>query len=82
MRNIRLDTYDTVILMEIHNYPRKSIRDIADRLSPGLKKTQVGERIKDMVELGLLATKGATKGAKRSLTDKGEEWLRANGHLD
>ena len=78
MKNIRIDTYDCIILVDINRDPHKTIRELAERLP--LEKTQVAARIQDLVELGLLITKGKTKGAKRSLTDKGVKWLLENGY--
>jgi len=80
MRNIRLDIYDIQILVDIQKARGQSIRKLAERLP--IKKTQVGARIQDMTELGLLTMKGATKGAKRALTDLGVQWLKDHGHLN
>jgi predicted transcriptional regulator len=80
MKNIRLDIYDIQILVDIQKQRGRSIRKLAERLP--LKKTQVGARIRDMTDLGLLTMKGATKGAKRALTDKGVRWLEENGYLN
>ncbi len=78
MKNIRIDTYDCIILVEINRDRFKSVRQIAERLP--LEKTQVGARIKDLEELGLIITKGKSKGAKRELTEKGQQWLLENGY--
>jgi len=73
-----IDTYDAIILVDINRDPHKTVRELAERLP--LKKTQVSARIKDLEEMGLIVTKGKTKGAKRNLTEKGSEWLLINGY--
>lgn len=80
MKNIRLDIYDIQILVDIQKSRGRSIRKLAARLP--LKKTQVGARIQDMTDLGLLTMRGATKGAKRALTELGVQWLIDNGYLN
>jgi DNA-binding MarR family transcriptional regulator len=68
-----------IILVDIERDPQKTIRELAERVP--IKKTQVGERISVMEEIGLVETKGATSGARRQLTPKGREWLIKQGYL-
>lgn len=73
-----LDVYDVIILVDIYR-DGNSIRKMAERLP--LKKTAIGARIRNMEQGGLIKTVGKKRKAKRQLTGKAYQWLKAQGYL-